>query len=118
MSQIFVAGGPLTIVTAAFGLMLVLSALVYAVRPERRFVPLQLSLGVLTLASGGLGLAQGMVKSLMATPVDDATLRWLWLVGLGESLNNVTLALGLILVAALSASVGTLRLALRPTGVA
>jgi hypothetical protein len=115
MSQIFQNGGPLTIPTAFFGLLLVCASVVYAFRPERRFIPAQLSLGILTLVTGGLGLTMGMVKSLQATHVDEEPMRWIWLIGFGESLNNITLALGLIMLAALVATVGTLRLAMRPS---
>lgn len=111
MLEAFKNGGWGMIPTALFGVLLVVAALRYAASPEKRFVPLQVSLGLLTLAAGGLGFTTGLIKSLtyMAQMPDDK--RWIWLVGMGESLNNLALAFGLVVIAALAASVGTMRAA-------
>ena len=94
MAEAFKNGGWGMIPTALFGLLLVLAAGRYAMSPEKRFVPLQVSLTLLTLAAGGLGFVSGLIKSLhyMAEMPDDK--RWIWLVGMGESLNNLALASG------------------------
>jgi hypothetical protein len=109
MAEAFKNGGWGMIPTALFGIMLVLAAARYAMSPEKRLVPLQVTLGVLTLASGGLGFVTGLIKSLqyMAQMPDDK--RWIWLVGMGESMNNLALAFGLIALAAIAASIGALR---------
>jgi len=110
MREMFHLGGFGMYPTTIFGLMLVAACVRYAVSPERRFVPLQVSLGIVTLASGGLGFVTGVVKSITAGGVGPDQ-RWLWVVGLGESLTNVVLALMLIVLGALAATVGALRLA-------
>ena len=94
MADAFKNGGWGMIPTALFGVLLVLAALRYASRPEQRFVPVQVSLGLLTLASGGLGFVTGLIKSFQAMAEMPDDKRWIWLVGLGEALNNVALAFG------------------------
>src|SRR3954451_21242192 len=96
MKEAFIDGGFGMFPTAIFGVLTVLAAVAYAIRPERRFVPLQVSLGIMTLVAGGLGFTTGMIKSLGGLHMADAEKRWLWLLGMGESLNNIALALGLI----------------------
>ncbi len=107
----FREGGFGMIPTTIFGLMLLAAAIKYATSPERRFVPLQLSLGILTLASGSLGFVAGLMKSVSAIPGADPDKKWIWLLGLGESLNNFAFALGFVVLAAMAASVGALRVA-------
>ncbi len=111
MGEAFSMGGWGMFPTAIFGLMLVAASIRYAMSPERRFVPIQVSLGVVTLASGGLGFVTGMIKSALAIEGAGPDRRWIWVLGMGESLNNVALALALLTVAALAASVGAARLA-------
>jgi hypothetical protein len=113
MQEAFVAGGPGMIPTLVFGLILTCAALLYAVRPEKRFVPVQISLGILTLASGSLGFVAGLIKSFSPIPHPPPGDSFLFIAGMGESLNNVALAVGCIALAALAATVGTLRLAMR-----
>ncbi|HEY4120292.1 MAG TPA: hypothetical protein VGM56_20645 [Byssovorax sp.] len=111
MMDAFKSGGFGMYPTTIFGLLLVAAAVRYAMSPERRFVPLQLSLGVLTLAAGTLGCVTGAIKSASALYDVPADKRSLFILGLGESLNNVGCALALVALAALVASVGAARLA-------
>lgn len=97
--------------TALFGILLVAVAVRYAVRPERRFVPLLVCLGIVTLLAGALGFVTGFIKMM-----DGATSgRWpgpehvVAMVGLGESLHNVALALLLTMFAALAATIGAFK---------
>jgi hypothetical protein len=114
MGEMFRWGGLGMYPTTIFGLMLVAACVRYAVSPERRFVPLQLSLGMVTLASGGLGFVTGLIQSTLGVAGVGPDRRWIWVLGMGESLTNVALALALIVLGALAASVGALRLARAP----
>jgi hypothetical protein len=116
MSEAFHMGGWGMYPTLVFGLMLIAASIRYAVSPERRFVPLQVSLGMATLAAGGLGFVTGMIKSTMAIGDVGPDKRWIWVLGMGESLNCAALALVLIVVGALAASVGGVRLAQQTQG--
>jgi len=118
MSEMFHMGGFGMYPTTIFGLMLIAASVRYAMSPEKRLVPLQVSLGMVTLASGGLGFVTGLIKSSMAIGGVGPDKRWIWVLGMGESLTNVALALALIVIGALAASVGALRLArdLEPEG--
>ena len=96
--------------TLIFGLLTVAAAVRYAYSPERRFVPLQLSLGILTLGSGGLGFVTGLIASFQYIERVEPDRRWIWMLGVGESLHNMALALGLLTVGAIAASVGAYRI--------
>ncbi len=111
MRDAFCMGGWGMYPTAIFGLMLVAAAIRYAMSPERRFVPIQVSLALVTLSSGGLGFVTGMIKSALAIEGAGPDKRWIWVLGMGESLNNMALALALLTLGALAASVGAVRLA-------
>ncbi|KYG04722.1 hypothetical protein BE21_45115 [Sorangium cellulosum] len=110
MAEAFHLGGWGMYPTLVFGLLLLAASVRYAVSPERRFVPLQISLGILTLVSGGLGFVSGTIKSLTLMGAVPPDARWLWIVGLGESLHNVALALALLILSALAATVGAYRI--------
>jgi len=112
MRQAFVQGGFGMYPTLVFGLLMLVAAVVYARRPEARFVPIQISLATLTLAGGALGFSSGLVRALGGIRYLPEEQRTIWLFGLGEALNNLVLALMLIVFAAMIASVGTLRIAL------
>jgi hypothetical protein len=111
LSDAFAQGGPGMIPTAIFGLLLVGVSLLYAVRPEKRFVPLLVSTTALTLVAGAFGFVSGVIKSIAA--MGETTDLRFPILGTGESLNNVALALGLIFAAMLATSIGALRHARR-----
>ena len=110
MSEAFHLGGIGMYPTALFGLLMVAAALRYALSPQPRFVPLQVSLGIMTLSSGGLGFVTGLIKSVSAIGGVSPDMRWIWTLGMGEALHNVALALALVTVGSIAASVGALRL--------
>ena len=114
MSDAFHMGGWGMYPTLVCGLLLVAAAIRYAAGPSPRFVPLQVSLGVMTLAAGGFGFVTGLIKSALAIEGAGPDKRWIWVVGMGEALNNVALALALVTIATVAASIGALRLARTP----
>ena len=69
-----------------------------------------LSLGLLTMLSGSLGFATGVMRSLNAMQLapDQRYIAW---IGVGESLHAVVLALALLALGTLAATFGTSRLA-------
>jgi hypothetical protein len=105
----FELGGPGMIPTAIFGVLLVAAAVKYALSPEKRWVPLMLSLGLMTLFAGSLGFVTGMIKSCSAIGTAPPDERYVTVIGLGESLHNIALALVLCLLAAMATAVGALR---------
>jgi hypothetical protein len=111
MSDFFVAGGWGMYPTLLAGLGLLVASVLYARNPDRRYVPLMLSLGVFTLIAGGLGFVTGLMVCLRnysgeAAGQDPILIAY----GLQESLHNIALALLLSMIAALFASVGAWRL--------
>jgi hypothetical protein len=97
--------------TLAFGLLMLFVAARYALRPERRFVPLLLGLGTVTLASGALGFVTGLMATFRYVGGVAPSERYVALIGIGESLANVAFALVFVVLAALAASVGAWRIA-------
>lgn len=88
---------------------LVLSC-VHALRPRAEVVPLINGLKVATLIAGALGFGTGIhttIKYLHPIPAPERAL--LALDGFGESLNNVLLALGLVLMVSILLGVGGYR---------
>ena len=111
MINAFLEGGIGMIPTLIFGLLLLGVAVRYAVSPEARVVPLLLSLGVLTLVAGMLGFVMGVITTMHAIAQMPPEQHWIAMLGVGESLQNLALALTLGALAALATSVGTFRLA-------
>jgi hypothetical protein len=118
-SEFFRNGGVGMYPTLLSGFLLIASGALYALRPERRFGPFLGSLGVLTIASGLLGFSLGLVMTCRyLQKVPAAEQLGIAALGFAESLNNVILALMVMVVTGLLLSIGTLR-ALRagaPTG--
>ena len=104
--------------TSLFGFVLVAASVLLVLRPERRYVRLVASLGVLTLGAGILGASVGIINTFryLAT-VPAAEQFQIAALGCAESLNNVVLALMLIVLTALLGSVAAFR-ASRATPVA
>jgi hypothetical protein len=101
--------------TLVFGVLLLGAAVRYAVKPEARWVPLQIALAVLTLTTGMLGFVSGVIvttQHLHELPTERVTL--VGAMGVGESMHNVGLALMLMMLAGLLTSVGALRLTRAP----
>jgi hypothetical protein len=96
--------------TALFGVLCLLAAVRYAVRPREGALSLPVALGVVTLALGALGFVSGLIKSARALgDAPTGKVGQLFAVGFGESLPNVALALAWISAAALVVSIGAAR---------
>lgn len=113
MREMFHTGGFGMYPTAIFGLILIAVAIRYAIKPESRYIPLQITLAILTLLSGALGFVTGIITSFsaMGGVPGDGSARWIPLIGAAESLYNVALALALIILGSIAASVGAARIA-------
>lgn len=107
----FREGGWGMVPTAVFGVLLLAVAARYALRPERRYVPLLLGLGVVTLTTGALGFVTGLMATFRHVGDLPEGQRGIALIGLGESLTNVAFALSFVALASLATSAGALRLA-------
>ncbi len=85
----------------------------HALEPQRSLVPLLVGLVAATVIMGGLGTALGVQCSASAIRQIDPTQRWIFVMGLSEALNNLTVALVLALTAALGGAFGSHKLARR-----
>lgn len=97
MGQFFAEGGFGMFPTLLFGFGLVASAVLTLLRPERAW-PLTATLGMATLCSGALGATMGLIntmKYVAKAPADDRLVAGA--VGIAESLNNVVLALVIVI---------------------
>ncbi|MGH7327830.1 MAG: hypothetical protein ACREJX_05720, partial [Polyangiaceae bacterium] len=92
-----------------FGLVLLGAAIKYAVKPQRKMVPLLYGLGILTLASGGLGFVTDLITvshAIQRVPEFTARAGLITIEGVGESLNAVAFSLIFVTLAALAACLG------------
>ncbi len=114
MVQFFHEGGAGMFPTALFGVLLFITAVVHAVKPDRRLGPVVATLAAMVVAAGLLAASLGI----------SATTQHLWQVppanqlvifgtGLAESLNNVVLAMLVLVPSCMVAAVGALRAAKR-----
>ena len=111
MKDAFIAGGFGMYPTLIAGLLLLATCVRYATRPESRYVPLMITLGLFTLFAGTLGFITGVMNCLrgfdVPMPSDGPNVLYL---GIQESLHNVALALLLTTASAIAASIGAWRL--------
>jgi hypothetical protein len=92
--------------TTLFGLVLLAAAIGYAAKPAARRLAVIRHLNMLVLMSGTLGVVTGMIKTCMNVPSNELHLV---VIGFGESLNNVGLALCLMVLARIIVTVGATR---------
>lgn len=107
----FKAGGFGMYPTMLFGFFFVAVSVLFLLRPERRFLPLVASLGAVTFGSGLLGTSLGVVTTfhyLQQVPAADQVI--VAALGCAESLNNLVLALIIVVATGLLVSIGALRL--------
>jgi hypothetical protein len=109
-SNFYADGGWGMYPTTVFGFLLVVSGVILLLRPERRYVPLVSCLGLITLGSGLLGTCVGIINTFhylrSVAPADQLKIAT---IGCAESLNNLVLALLIIVFTCLLAAVGAVR---------
>jgi hypothetical protein len=103
--------------TLVVGLMMIGVSARYAVSPERRFVPLIVASSVLTFLTGALGFVTGLIATSQYFDANAAPAAVV-VVGFGESLNDVGLALVLLAVGMIAVTVGAARHARAPLATA
>ncbi len=106
------AGWPIYPVLLLSGIALLLSVR-HALVPQRSLQPLIVGFIAATIAMGCLGTALGVQHSIGAIREVAPEMRWIFLVGLGESLNNFSASLFLALPAILAAAIGSWKMARR-----
>src|SRR5579864_2077764 len=110
MIEFFREGGFGMYPTALFGLLLVASGVLFLRRPERKYTWLMSSLGFVTVSSGLLSFVTGLMMTfnyLDTAPADRRMV--IAAAGCAESMHNLVLALQMVLVAAILASIGAFR---------
>jgi hypothetical protein len=102
--------------TTVFGFVLVLAACIYSFRLEQRFIPVVVTTGILTVASGILGTFTGlMVVFTYVQHVEPGDAAKVAVVGAAQAFANIVFALLLTILGGLATLGGVLRQALRPT---
>jgi hypothetical protein len=109
MGEFMQMGGIVMWPTLAFGLLAVFAAWRYAAQPEATRSRQALAAGLLTVVSGLAGTTLGAIMTLTHMGGVQADKQFIALIGLGESLCNLALALMLCTVAAALGVVGAFR---------
>lgn len=109
MMEAFEMGGFGVFPTTFFGVLALAAAALFAMRPERRFVPLVVSSTLLTLAAGALGFVLGVIHSFEA--ILDAPDRGMAMVGVAESGYCLALAMVFTVMALIATTAGSVRIA-------
>lgn len=94
-----------------FGAISLAVALRYALLPKRELLPLVIGFSVATIIAGALGTTTGLQATANYVAQTASTDRWLFVVGLRESLNNMDAALFVATLDALLATIGAYRFA-------
>ncbi len=115
MLEFFRDGGMGMYLILLFGFPLIAWSMLYALRPERRQIPLLASLGLATLISGALGFSTGLMMTFRyIQKVPQPEQLTISALGFAESITNVILSLMLLAASALLVSVGAFRAARSP----
>lgn len=110
MSEAFRLGGWGMYTTAIAGLILVVCAWRFALRPARERLPVVLWLGALVGLTSMLGFVAGVIKSLLsAGQLSPNEAIGAVTQGIGESANNLGLGLSICVVATIGVVVGHAR---------
>jgi len=110
MGEAFRIGGWGMYPTTIIGFILLGAALLYARQPTARRLRVIANLRLLTFLSGALGCVVGVIKSFTTLPegkLDEVGK--LAVIGVGESLSNIALALVILVVATILTTIGASR---------
>ena len=111
MLEAFRLGGWGMFPTLICGVLAVAVSIRYAVKPERRLVPLLITTNVMTLIAGTLGFVTGVIATAKyISEVETTKVGLITVIGTGESLHNIGLALILMMLAAIASTIGAARL--------
>jgi len=92
-----------------FGVTSLVLAVSYGVEPRRRLLPLIIGFGVATIIAGALGTLTGLQHSVAHLGEVAPDRRWIFLIGLRESLHNLVMAFVIECVVTLVTTVGGYR---------
>lgn len=93
-----------------FGVSSLVLSVWYAVKPQRRLLPLIIGFGVATIIAGFLGTMTGLQHAVSGLHEVTADRRWIFLIGLKEALHNLVMAFVIECTVTLVATVGSYRL--------
>ena len=92
-----------------FGATSLILAIWYAVKPQRRFLPLIIGFGIATILAGFLGTMTGLQHAVSGLPEAAPDRRWIFLIGLREAMHNMVMAFVIECVVTLVTTVGSYR---------
>ena len=111
MWEFYKHGGITMFPTTLFGFILVALALSFVIRPHRHQLTRILAFGATTLVCGLLGCSVGLIMTFrFIRQLEPSEQFSVAAMGVAESLNNVVLALLIVLIASVVTCVGSLRL--------
>ena len=93
-----------------FGFASLFFSIYHLISPRRELVPLIIGFVAATIIAGLLGATTGVQHTVAYVEKVEEGQRWLFLVGLRESLNNLVAALVFACLDVLTASLGSMRL--------
>ena len=108
------AGVPIYLVLA-FGLAALGAAIHYRRHLKREHLEIVKGLSIATIVTGVLGTVLGVQKSAEAIGGVETSMKWIFLYGLRESLNNLVAALALVCVVVLIVTSGAIDAARKAT---
>ena len=113
MREVIREGGWPMFPILALGVTALLAGLRHALFPQRSLRPLVIGLAVSTVVMGLLGTALGVQTSARFIGQVPPEQRYIFLIGLAESLNCLAVALALVLPAGFLGTLGAFRMARR-----
>jgi hypothetical protein len=113
MGEAFRLGGWGMYPTAIAGLVLVFTAIKYAVAPDPKRRALVHALAVLVFLAASLGFTAGVIHTLLGAAEQTTDAGNVIAQGVGESLENIGLGLSLLVMAGIATAIGTARSAPR-----